>query len=102
MKTKAPKEDPAVVAAREREERRADAAYIEGTANLLDEETRRRIRRFGRRGAASRAVAGGGFGGGAGGVGGTAGGSYDPGVGGGPSGGPGGRGGNTFADLQAL
>lgn len=92
MKTKAPKEDPTIKAAREREERRADAAYVENAAGLLDEETRRRIRRFGARANAAR-VGGvtGGIGGG-GSVGAGAGGGTG-GAGGGGFGGGGGRGG---------
>lgn len=54
MKTKAPKEDPRIKSAREAEERRADASFIENTGELLDDETRRRIRRFGARGGAVR------------------------------------------------
>lgn len=46
---KAPKEDPAIAAAREREEKRADAAFITNTQELLSDETQRRNRRFGRR-----------------------------------------------------
>lgn len=49
MKVKAPKEDPAAKAARAREERRADSQFIENASNLLGEEERRRVRRFGRR-----------------------------------------------------
>lgn len=49
VKTDAPKEDPAVTAARERETARADAAYINNTQTLLDDETRKRARRFGQR-----------------------------------------------------
>ncbi|MGN6063833.1 hypothetical protein [Brevundimonas diminuta] len=93
MKTKAPKEDPTIKAARDREERRADAAYVEGAAALLDEETRRRIRRFGARANAAR-VGGvtGGIGGG-GSVGAGAGGGTGIGGGGGFGGGGGGGGG---------
>lgn len=97
MKVKAPKtptvvEDPAIKAAREREEQRADAALTSGTQALLSDETRRRIRRFGRRAALTGApgapnmIAGGGIplvgpvtGGGGGGTGGSgagAGGGY--------------------------
>lgn len=80
MKVKTPKEDPSIKAARDREERRADAAFIENTSSLLDEETRKRIRRFGTRGGAVRVSGGGGGGGrGGGGAGGSGGGSYDPG-----------------------
>lgn len=42
------KEDPAVVAAREREERRAESARTEETQALLMGATQRRLRRFGR------------------------------------------------------
>ena len=49
VKTDAPKEDPAVTAARERETARADAAYINNTQTLLNDETRKRARRFGQR-----------------------------------------------------
>lgn len=49
VKVKAPKEDPAIAAAREREEKRADAAFITNTQELLSDETKRRNRRFGRR-----------------------------------------------------
>lgn len=45
---KAEKEDPAVVAAREREERRAEAARTEETQGYLMGATVRRLRRFGR------------------------------------------------------
>ncbi|GAA0768860.1 hypothetical protein GCM10009434_08670 [Brevundimonas olei] len=45
---KAPQEDPAVVAAREREERRAENARTEETQALLLSATQRRLRRFGR------------------------------------------------------
>lgn len=83
MKTKAPKEDPSIKAARDREERRADAAFVEGAQGLLDEETRRRIRRFGKRNAASRAPGGAAGGGGGGSVGGGAGGALSGGGGGG-------------------
>lgn len=98
MKAKAPKEDPTIKAAREREERRADAAYVEGAAALLDEETRRRIRRFGARTNAARVGGvtggvGGGIGGGGGSVGSGAGGSIGGGGGGGSGFGGGGLGG---------
>jgi len=43
------KEDPAVTAARDREQARADASFITNTQGLLDDETRRRARRFGQR-----------------------------------------------------
>ncbi len=78
MKVKTPKEDPRIKSARESEERRADAAFIENTGQILDEETRKRIRRFGSRGSAAQVVAGGGGGVGGGGAG-SSGGSYDPG-----------------------
>lgn len=45
---KAEKEDPAVVAAREREERRAEASRTEETQGYLMGATVRRLRRFGR------------------------------------------------------
>lgn len=99
MKTKAPKEDPSIKAARDREERRADAAFVEGAQGLLDEETRRRIRRFGRRNAAARPTgpgAGAGVGGGgsigAGAGGGTGSGGF---IGGGGGFGGGGSGGSN-------
>lgn len=96
MKVKTPKEDPRIKSAREAAERRADAAFIENTGQILDEETRKRIRRFGNRGSAVRAVAGGGGSPG----GGSGGGSYDPGAGGGVSGGgSGGVGGGRDAVL---
>lgn len=44
---KPPKEDPAVVQAREREERRAENARTEETQALLLGATQRRLRRFG-------------------------------------------------------
>lgn len=44
---KAAKEDPAVVAAREREQRRAENARTEETQALLIGATQRRLRRFG-------------------------------------------------------
>lgn len=60
MKTKTPKdagEDPAIKSAREREERRADSAFLENAKGVLDEQTRDRIRRFGvRRGAGAVGV----------------------------------------------
>lgn len=49
VKNDAPKEDPTVTAARERETARADAAYINNTQTLLNDETRKRARRFGQR-----------------------------------------------------
>lgn len=59
------KEDPTVTAAREREQARADASFISNTQGLLDEETRRRARRFGQRIALTGAnPAGGGMSGG--------------------------------------
>lgn len=83
MKTKAPKEDPRIKSAREAEERRADAAFIENTGELLDDETRRRIRKFGARGGGAVSVSGGGGGS----VGSGPGGSVAPISGGGASGG---------------
>lgn len=47
--TAGPQEDPAIAEARAREQQRADSAYIQNTQTLLDDETRRRARRFGRR-----------------------------------------------------
>lgn len=75
MKTKTPKEDPRIKSAREAEERRADASFIENTGQILDEETRKRIRRFGSRGAAVQAAGAGARGGGGAA---TGGGSFDP------------------------
>lgn len=49
MKVKTPKEDPRAKALRDREQQRADAAYSETTSALLDDETRRRLRRLGGR-----------------------------------------------------
>ena len=76
MKVKAPKntEDPEAKAAREREQARADAAFVENTQELLDDETRRRVRRLGRRAALAGVSPGGG--GGVGGMGGR--GSFSP------------------------
>lgn len=93
MKVKTPKEDPRIKSARESEERRADAAFIENTGQLLDEETRRRIRKFGSRGGARAAAANGTTGT----SGGSGGGSYDPGTmtGGGVSGNVGGGSGGS-------
>lgn len=92
MKTKAPKEDPRIKSARDAEERRADASFIESAGQVLDDETRRRIRKFGARGNAVRVVASGSAASGGGG----SGGSGDPGAtyssGGSPSGGRGGGG----------
>lgn len=62
MKTKTPKEDPKIKSAREAAERRADASFIADTGQLLDEETRRRIRKFGNRATAARTGAGAGGG----------------------------------------
>lgn len=67
MKVKAPKEDPTIKGAREREERRADAAVIENTSNLLDDETRRKIRKYGKRAGRATTATGGGSGGSGGG-----------------------------------
>lgn len=93
MKTKtvaAAKEDPSIKAARDREERRADAAFLDGAKGLLDEETRRKIRKFGSRPAA-RAAAAAGSGAAAGAGSGSGSGSFDPGAfGGGRFGGGGG------------
>jgi hypothetical protein len=52
MKIKAPKpppEDPALAAARKREEARAENALIGNTQQLLQDELRRKTRRLGRR-----------------------------------------------------
>jgi len=102
VKTKAPKEDPTIKAAREREERRADAAYLENAAANLDEETRRRLRRFGARTNAAR-VGGvtGGIGGG-GSVGAGAGGGMGGGGGGGSGWGNGGIGGGGGNQQQVM
>jgi hypothetical protein len=81
VKTKTPKEDPKIKSAREAAERRADASFIEDTGQILDEETRRRIRKFGNRSTAARI--GGGAGGGRGGGNGGGGGSVGGGAGGG-------------------
>ncbi len=93
MKVKAPKEDPTAKSARDREERRADAAFIENTSGLLDEEQRKRVRRFGRRGGAVRVASAGGA---AGGSGASAGGSFDPGA---YAGGKVGTGDGVFSDT---
>lgn len=87
---KAPQEDPAVVAAREREERRAENARTEETQALLLGATQRRLRRFGRvASGGSVPVYGGGLSGApAVGSGGAAGGGSGGGIGGGR--GPGG------------
>jgi hypothetical protein len=58
VRPKAPKEDPRIKSAREAEERRADAAFLETNAALLDEEMRRRIRRVGSRSRARAAARG--------------------------------------------
>lgn len=98
MKVKTPKEDPSIKSARDREERRADAAFIENTSGLLDDETRKRIRRFGKRSGAARAVAGGVTGASGSTSGSTGGsGSFDPGVG---SGGFTGSGGGFSDSVQ--
>lgn len=76
VRAKAPKEDPTAKATREREQARADAAYIENAQGLVDDETRRRLRRLGRR-TSLRGVSPGGGLGGAGGIGGG-GGSFMP------------------------
>lgn len=83
MKAKTPKEDPATKSAREAEQRRADAAFVDNAQGLLDDETRRRIRRFGARGSAARVIGGvgggsGSSGTGGGGAGGGGGGSFCP------------------------
>lgn len=62
MRPKTPKEDPRIKSAREAAERRADASFIADTGELLDEETRRRIRKFGNRATAARTGAGAGGG----------------------------------------
>lgn len=100
MRPKTPKEDPRIKSAREAEERRADAAFIEENRELLDEEMRRRIRRVGSRSRARAAAPGAGDPrvGGPGGPG--AGGSYDP--GGGQTGGGGGRGGSNGNTRNGL
>lgn len=82
MKVKAPKEDPKLKSARESEERRSDAAFIENTSALLDEATRKNVRRNGTRGLRRPVVVTVGSGGGRGAGGGTGGGSYDPATGG--------------------
>lgn len=97
MKVKTPKEDPAIKSAREREERRADQAFVENAQGVLDDETRKKIRRFGARGRVAR-VAGTGAGGGTGTGTGSGGGSYDPGSGGSSVGG--GFGGGGFGGSQ--
>lgn len=70
MKVKTPPptpEDPAIVDARNREQARADGAFVTNTQALLDDETRRRQRQFGRRVALTGADPSGGLAGGAGG-----------------------------------
>lgn len=89
MKVKTPKEDPRIASARDREERRADAAFVENASGILDDETRKRIRRFGKRGGAVRATATGATAS-AGGASSSTGGSFDPGAYGGIGGGSGG------------
>lgn len=64
VKVKAPKEDPSAKAAREREQARADSAYVDNAQGILDEETRRRVRRLGRRASLAGVSPGGGAGGG--------------------------------------
>lgn len=104
MKTKTPKEDPSIKAARDREERRTDAAFVENAAANLDEETRRRIRRFGSRAAVARGAgrpagtpsAGGGSNSSSGG------GSFDPGAGGGIGGGSGGKSGGGNYQQEVI
>lgn len=106
VKVKTPKEDPALKSAREREERRADQAFVENAQEGLDDETRKRIRRFGNRGSAARlgrGAFGGGFAGGGGSSGGTGGGSYDPGGGfAGGSGSSGSGGGSRNTSTQVV
>jgi len=98
---KAAKEDPAVVAAREREQRRAENARTEETQALLIGATQRRLRRFGSLGG-SVPIYGGSSGGGGGAVtGGGGGGSvgaFTPSVGGSAGGGRGGGG----SDMAVL
>ena len=71
MKVKPPKEDPAAVAARAREQARADSAYIANAQDIVDDETRSRQRRLGSRRASIGAS-----------MGRTGGGGVTPGVGG--------------------
>ena len=89
------KEDPAVVAARDREERRAESARTEETQALLMGATQRRLRRFGRVASGSGGsvpIYGGGGGG-------SVGGSVPSGSGfGGGGGGSFGGGGSRFGD----
>jgi hypothetical protein len=91
VKVKTPKEDPRAKALRDREEQRADAAYSETTSQLLDDESRRRLRRLG-----SRTPGGVGMGGGMGG------GSGGPGMGGGGSGGSGTGGGGMISRFYQM
>jgi hypothetical protein len=49
MRAKADPEDPAAKAARIAEQTRADAAFVDNSQDLLGEEMRRRVRRFGAR-----------------------------------------------------
>lgn len=105
MKVKTPKEDPRIKSAREAEERRADSAFIENTGQLLDEATRKKIRRVGQRGrmrvaAAGAAGAGAAAGGAGAGAGSSGGGSFDPGASGAISGGSGG--GGRFSGITAA
>ncbi|WGM47658.1 hypothetical protein KOAAANKH_02540 [Brevundimonas sp. NIBR10] len=91
MKVKTPKEDPRIASARDREERRADAAFVENASGILDDETRKRIRRFGKRGGSVRATATGASAStGGSGASSSGGGSFDPGAFGGVGGGSGG------------
>lgn len=60
VRAKAPAEDPSLKAAREREEARAESAFVTQTQSVLDDETRRRTRRLGRRAALSGVSPGGG------------------------------------------
>lgn len=96
MKVKPPAETPeekAARAARLKEERRADAAFTETTQDLLDDETRKRVRRLGARARMAGAAGAAGFSAGvanvAAGYGGS--GSYAPPAGGGYGGGGGGK-----------
>ncbi|MFN4287558.1 MAG: hypothetical protein ACK4E3_03575 [Brevundimonas sp.] len=91
MKVKTPKgtEDPEARAARQREQARVDAAVLETTQENLDDETRRRLRRLGRRQALAGVspgrpgLGGGGSGGGFIPIGGGVGGGGSGGIGGG-------------------
>jgi hypothetical protein len=79
VKTPAPTpEDPAIAAARAQEQQRADAAYTLNTQSLLDEDTKKRTRRFGQRVALTGANPGAGGGSSNGAAPTFGGGSYDP------------------------